>query len=80
MALRPHKITMDAVWHTRVSVLRIPVVRAALHYPDGIAIYLAYDAVAVIDPPAPIAWKLSCQSFGLSDTIIAITFNVFKNL
>lgn len=48
MALRPRKITMDAVWHTRVSVLRIPVVRAALHYPDGIAIYLAYDAVAVI--------------------------------
>lgn len=48
MALRPHKITMDAVWHTRVSVLRIPVVRAALYYPDGIAIYLAYDAVTVI--------------------------------
>ena len=48
MALRPRKITMDTVLHMRVSVLRIPVVRASLYYPDGIAIYLAYDAVTVI--------------------------------
>ena len=55
MALWPRKITMDTIPYKRVPVLRIPVARTALHYPDNIAIYLAYDAVAVINPPVPIA-------------------------